>query len=745
MTTFDFDAARKAGYSDEEIQQHLLASQGAQDAKKAGYSDQEILGHFGISNPTPAPTQSPPASSGVLDEAGRLAGIAGGGLAQGVAAGLAMPSTLGRLVDRGVNAGAGLLGLNPASQQDIDATRYSGPIGALNSTIQPPSIEATEGLVNRMGAAGPEPQGIGENLLSAGSKGVGAILVPGGGGLSVPNAIVGAASGIGSEIGSELMPDSSVAPIVGGLIGGGAVGAAQSAMKGIGLKAATTAAEQGVTDAKGTMQAGQDALTDLNQQSRQMGIDKKQMMLDHQEQLDAANAAHAAQVEQLSTQSTADVAQQTGAARTAVTNVAQAMGPSETLQQTGTNLQSAAQGWMDNTFPARKTAIWAPVDAQIPGDTPVNLQAFRGALGDINSSAGSMEPLAELMKPSLPRQLAQRLTAVTEGQEEGIAPATTWDDVRQLRTTLGDAMTNPKLINDVGGQNLAHMYATLSEDLRSAARSVSPEAEQAFNGANATTTQLFDVARGPMSSILNAKDPESAANAVINSGKKGATAVATLRQELPDAVNDLGGTALKLGKWDGLSPEMKQQLVPDPATRQTLDTSHQTINEAQQNAQTQLEAGIDASQQQVDALKQTHRTARQTQTEQEIELDKQKAAQQASLDAAKVSNRTAEGVLTDAQKAQADQSAKWSMFGKTSVIGGGLLTGEILANLGGRLGETVGNPLGFQGAGALGTGLALGLPAAAMILRNPDIRVPAIAGALRGNALAPVMPPQKNK
>lgn len=704
MAQFDIDGARKAGYTDAEIQQFLLQSQGAQDAKKAGYGDDEILQHFGLG--TPATSATPPAAQptasapGFLSQAGHLAGLVGGGLAQGAAAGLALPNTLQKLVDRGVQAGGNALGFNMPSQEDIDKVAYSGPIGAVNAAIQPPSVDATEGVVNALGMHGPEPQGVGERYLSAAAKGIGASLVPGGGGLGLTNAAIGAASGVGAQVGEDLMPDSVVAPIVGGLIGGGAIGAASSIGKGIGLGAAVKGAEEANTTAA-------DQLQQLSQQRDQMSIAKAQMNLGQKQQLDTLNA------------NAANVAEQT----------ASGLGNSTTLQQSGKALQSAADDWMTTTFPAKKAAIWAPVDAAIPADTPAPLFAFKGALDNINQSAGSTQALTDLLTPALPRKLASAmenmdspagnfakppvmgespiLDASGKPLPKEVAPAQdaepiTWADARKLRTTIGDAMTNPVYIKDIGEQNLAHMYATLSQDLRSSAASVSPVAAQAFEQANAQTTALFDTARGPISSILNAKDGETAANTLINAGKKGSSTLQVLRGEMPDAVNEVGATALRSGKWQAMSPEAQEQMVPDAAARQMLNDSYGAIDNAQQ----------------------AHGLAEQQHAQDLIDLNKQIAQ-------SRVDQYASGKDLKSAQEAKAEQAAKWSAYGP---LGLGV-TGAGLGVVGHNVGTALGNPLGFQGAGALGTALGYGLPAAAMFMRNPDIRSPALQGAMRGGAL----------
>lgn len=79
--SFDIEGARKAGYSDAEIADHLSqdAKFDAPSARKAGYTDAEIIGHLTQPAPAQVPTPAAPASSNwAVTNKGILKGIAGG-------------------------------------------------------------------------------------------------------------------------------------------------------------------------------------------------------------------------------------------------------------------------------------------------------------------------------------------------------------------------------------------------------------------------------------------------------------------------------------------------------------------------------------------------------------------------------------------------------------------------------------------------------------------------------------------
>lgn len=103
---------------------------------------------------------------------------------------------------------------------------------------------------------------------------------------------------------------------------------------------------------------------------------------------------------------------------------AKSLGSSETLQQAGGKLQSAAQDWLDRVFPAKETAAWAPLDAKmykagmpegpgIPaslyppsGRVAGDLPPAQGELPLTPSVPGSTRTIPAPVKVTIPEQLA---------------------------------------------------------------------------------------------------------------------------------------------------------------------------------------------------------------------------------------------------------------------------------------------------------------------------------------------------
>ena len=100
MADFDIEGARKAGYSDAEIVDHLAQSRrfDAAGARRSGYSDAEILTHLR----TPmAPVQPAEPERGAGETAARLAGNFGAGANERIAQVVGAPFDL---VNRGLRA-----------------------------------------------------------------------------------------------------------------------------------------------------------------------------------------------------------------------------------------------------------------------------------------------------------------------------------------------------------------------------------------------------------------------------------------------------------------------------------------------------------------------------------------------------------------------------------------------------------------------------------------------------------------
>lgn len=483
------------------------------------------------------------------------------------------PMMAGSELMRGIFAGAGIPG-------DIEsAMGYGdGQTQIPNSPFSIPQLPTSQqmidwggkhGLVDRSDLIpgwGEHPQV--EHMLASTARGVGAVvpsLPLGGEGAALPILASGGAGGAASELAHQAYPDSTMLPLEAGIIGGGLAGGA------------ATVASRTVNALGGKYNSIGQAFSDAEMPFRSAAL----------------TSEHGST--QLATRASVPLAKTESDFISSVSKTADSMGSSITAQDAGKFAQDRAREWLSKTMPAKEAAAWSPVDSAIPKTTPVVIGAFEHSLNDIVTKGGSLAPLEKLLRPALPERLLKALDKHTLNSL-GISP--TWGDVRQLRSAVGDAMTNPKVSADIGEQNLKRLYASLTDDLRATARNQG--AGDLFDRANAESTRLHSFADGPVAKLVSGKrpdavadpKPEDAANTFIASGtlRRGGSDLAHLNSELPDVTKELASvkirqiagiddpklvpakaTAQFAKQWESMSPEARTALFRDPAVAKRLD------------------------------------------------------------------------------------------------------------------------------------------------------------------------------
>ena len=133
---------------------------------------------------------------------------------------------------------------------------------------------------------------------------------------------------------------------------------------------------------------------------------------------------------------------------------------------------------------------------------------------------------------------------------------------------------------------LAELYGGLTEDMKTGAAGVSPEALDAFNTANAATAAGHDLLDTHIGPILKAATPEQATQYAMAQARLGGTRLAALTSNLPGAAGDLGAYALRNAATNVESPtalanaisgrrpiyssEAQKALFPNPDTQSTI-------------------------------------------------------------------------------------------------------------------------------------------------------------------------------
>lgn len=232
----------------------------------------------------------------------------------------------------------------------------------------------------------------------------------------------------------------------------------------------------------------------------------------------------------------------------------------------------------------------------VPGQprVPGSLSPFPGRAADATAAAQDATTIAQSKIPQINDAKTQidQLQQIVDASN-GKLP---YQAVKQLRTLVGDQLSDWTMTSDVPRSKWKALYGALSSDMEGAAQEAGPEATAALNRANNYTRagmQRLDV----LSSVIDKNGgPEAVYKAVTAGTKEGATTLRAVMQSLPDdAQKTLSATVLRrlgvakagvqddsggvfstetfLTNWNTMSPQAKSALFDrqGPAFRQNMD------------------------------------------------------------------------------------------------------------------------------------------------------------------------------
>lgn len=482
-----------------------------------------------------------------------------------------VPAYLG---SKAIEGGAGMLGLPGTLLEATGTSEFTGGLPTSSDVI---------GLTNKLGVTNNPALSEGRSTLtrliggSVEALPAAALDVATGGTLTPALATAGGA-GLAAETAHELAPGSSWAPLLAGIAGGYGAGKITQNIKSaldyraLGKAVKSTADEAAAADL--SLQQLRDAKTPAGYKADDLFRDRVGAS---EADLNLFNAKAVAGRDTI--HKTLD---------SQIEGVASTLAPSQTLEDAGEAAQAGARAWLGTTLPKKISALWAPVDKAIPADTPVNISGFRDALNKINNSAGELEPLATLGKPKTPSVWEKLLGDMDEDLASGgkVEKNFTWKDVAKFRTALGDMMSNPAVIKDIGSKNLSQLYARLTGDMSTAAKAVG--AEDLFSAANAGSTKLYGTAESTFGKLVKNKVPEptdplpgKSVDSLLRAGAKDSSDLAALREEVPQVADNIAAVTIRTpGQWSKLSADSKAALIPDAEKRSLIDFSLKAKDDA---------------------------------------------------------------------------------------------------------------------------------------------------------------------
>lgn len=527
---FDIAAAKKAGYSDAEIADHLAQTSkfDTAAARKAGYTDAEIVQHL-----------QPDAPKGTGSKAVDSANAVGTGFNRGLLRIAGMP----------VDAASNILDLGKAA--------LGAPYTAITGKAPPEFLQ----LADRKGVIGSSDYLIDK----AGKTKVGNLLVN----PANPDYEGGYLQNAGGALTSISSPRSVAQGVNQMLIGqaGAAAGKATADATDNPALAITAnmlpgAAQSAATGAvKRLVRGGEEGRQQMAQRIQDLkngGIDEPTLGL-------ASGNQTIGGVENLLQSTPGAMGVMKAARDKALTGMANKAGsaaetasPNRGADVAGTAIQNDLKGSFLDRMSAGREKLYGRLDQLISGQTPIDVTNTDSALNRLTSTIPGAEQTSKAFINGRIANIKKGLDADTGSQKSAFAgvggavdptPQIPYEAAKKLRSSVGAELSNGSLAPDVPTQQWKQLYAGLSEDMKGAAAQAGPQATQAWDRANDFTRA--GIARTErVQPFANKEAPEQAFTSLVNSTKENNSTLQAVKKSVtPETRASIAGTVIdRLGK-----------------------------------------------------------------------------------------------------------------------------------------------------------------------------------------------------
>lgn len=231
-------------------------------------------------------------------------------------------------------------------------------------------------------------------------------------------------------------------------------------------------------------------------------------------------------------------------------------------------------------FRARQGALYGELDKYIPSTEKVSADNTLARLKELttpirgaeNTSAAIQQPRIATLAEAFTEDAAPRAERIKPGVPVGatshhgvpippsllgpdgkplptIIPAKDggipYEALKQLRTAVGQKISNPSLVDDITTGQWKALYGALSEDMKVAAEKSGPDALRAWGRANDFTKAGIQRLE-TLDTVIGTRDPEDIFKAAISGTQEGATTLRAVVKSLPEpAQKSVAATVLK--------------------------------------------------------------------------------------------------------------------------------------------------------------------------------------------------------
>ncbi|BAQ89174.1 hypothetical protein [uncultured Mediterranean phage uvMED] len=180
-------------------------------------------------------------------------------------------------------------------------------------------------------------------------------------------------------------------------------------------------------------------------------------------------------------------------------------------------------------FKSRSNQLFGEIDNFIPGQTNVPLTNTINTLKQQVSPIQGAERTSEVFKNKFLNEVFENLT-----KDMGEKNALPYEAIKQLRSKIGNKLSDMSLIADVDKAQLKLVYGALSEDMKALARTKGTKAFNAYTRANKYYQSGIKRIEDFLEPISRVADPDRLTSILLNTGKEGATRINAIKKSLTD-------------------------------------------------------------------------------------------------------------------------------------------------------------------------------------------------------------------